>query len=72
MTGEFDSYYQTGVVESDFCYPCGGGMEDFKKGVGFSVDGMRGFGQELGGFARAVGNVAAGIPDPVYDVANIL
>ena len=72
MTGEFDSYYQTGVVESDFCYPCGGPMEDFKKGLGFSVDGMRGFGQELGGFARAVGNVAAGIPDPVYDVANIL
>jgi hypothetical protein len=32
MTGEFDSYYQTGGVESDFCYPCGGGMEDFQMG----------------------------------------
>jgi hypothetical protein len=31
MTGEFDSYYQTGGVESDFCYPCGGPIDDLRE-----------------------------------------
>ena len=69
--GDFANGFQSVAYNVLYNHAAGGVVDSVKKGVGFSVDGMSGFGQELGGLARAVGNVAAGIPDPVYDVANI-